>query len=382
MNKTFIDFNFSDTVPIDEYTLKELINIKTALDEHSIVSIADAKGRIIYANKKFVEISKYSLEDLLGQDHRIVNSGFHSKEFMKNLWQTIKSGKQWQGEVRNRAKDGSYYWVDTIIVPFVDKDGVPYQFVSIRTDITARVLAQEKANTLLEELKNSNKSLTDFAYVVSHDLKAPLRSVSSLALWLLEDYKDKLDKDGVAHLNLMVSRIQRMNQMIEGVLQYSRIGRETVEPLEVNLNELVNDVINLFTLQKDMILISKNNFKNLYCHKIQIQQVFQNLISNAIKFADKPETKIEVGQLEQTDNNLPIYYVKDNGPGIEKRFFEKIFLLFQTLHSKDTIESTGIGLAIVKKIVENHGGKVWLESEVGKGTTFYFSIKPCEVNNK
>jgi PAS domain S-box-containing protein len=185
--------------------VNELFDFKTALDAHAIVTITDGDGRITYVNDKFCAISKWSRDELLGQDHRLVNSGHHSKEFIAELWATISSGRIWKGELKNRAKDGSIYWVDTTIVPLMGNDGRPYQYTAIRAEITQKKLLEEHNAEIVEELLAANRELSDFAYVVSHDLKAPLRGISSLASWLVTDFADQLGPEGRSQLDLIAA---------------------------------------------------------------------------------------------------------------------------------------------------------------------------------
>lgn len=353
--------------------LKELQDLKFTIDCHSIVSITDISGKIIYVNDKFTKISGYSKAELMGQDHRIINSKTHDKIFMKNLWDTIKSGQVWQGEICNRNKKGELYWVYTTIAPFCAPDGKLEKYVSIRTDVTYKSLAIQREEELLSELKKSNAELTEFAYIASHDLKAPLRGISTLVKWISVDNANCLNEEGQMHLKLLNKRVERLFGVIDGILHYSRIGKEKSEFIEINLNQLLDDVLDSLTIPPHIKIIRKNNFPTIQCEKNRMRQIFQNLISNAIKYNDKNEGLIEIGANSDNAEN-PIFSIKDNGMGIDAKYFDKIFQIFQTLQNKDSSDSSGIGLAIVKKTVEYFGGKIWLESEVGKGTTFFFTI--------
>ncbi|MHB2015487.1 MAG: sensor histidine kinase [Candidatus Xenobia bacterium] len=239
-------------------------------------------------------------------------------------------------------------------------------------DITARHRAEEQKSRLLKELEQANNELKDFAYIVSHDLKAPLRAIGSLAAWIVSDYGDKLDQDGLEQMALLVGRVKRMQGLIDGILQYSRVGRVRETLAQTDLNNLLQQILDSLSPPEQIEVKVQANMPTVSGEKTRIQQVFQNLISNAIKYMDKPAGRIDVGWQDRVD--CWQFSIADNGPGIEERFFSKIFQIFQTLVPRDDMESTGIGLTIVKKVVELHGGQIWVESQMGQGTTFYFTL--------
>ncbi len=242
-----------------------------------------------------------------------------------------------------------------------------------------RALSQELEQKVIErtaDLDMINEELTDFAYIVSHDLKAPLRAVSQLTEWIVADYSKKIDEEGKKMFGLLTSRIQRMFNLIEGILHYSRIGRLKEKREIIQTETLIRETAEALSPQQNICINIDENLPEICADRIRIAQVFQNLIDNAVKFLDKPEGKIEIGY--QENSGFWQFHVSDNGPGIEQEYYEKIFKIFQTLQPRDQQENTGVGLAIVKKIVEQYDGKVWLESEVGKGSTFYFTIKKIE----
>jgi PAS domain S-box-containing protein len=230
-------------------SLKEIADLKAALDEHAIVAITDPQGKITYVNDKFCAISKYSREELLGQDHRIINSGYHSKEFIRDLWATITKGKVWKGEIKNRAKDGTFYWVDTTIVPFLDGRGKPRQYVAIRADITAKKAAAEeivKLNAELEErvtrrtaeLKLANQELEAFSYSISHDLRAPLRAMAGFARIMEGELAGQLSPDAKQAINRIRENAATMGQLIDGLLDFSSLNwlpvtKKKIEPAEL-----------------------------------------------------------------------------------------------------------------------------------------------------
>ncbi len=217
-----------------------------------------------------------------------------------------------------------------------------------------------------------NRELREFAYIISHDLKAPLRAIRTIADWLRADYADKLDAQGKEYVTLLTNRANRMQNLIDGVLQYSRIGRTEQGTVPVDLAQVVPEIVENLGAPEHITVHIENGLPTVDADPTRITQVFQNLLSNAIKYMDKPQGRITVACAEQ--GSFWQFRISDNGPGIEAKDFERIFKLFQTLGRRDDSDSTGIGLTIAKKIVELYGGRIWVESEVGQGSTFFFTF--------
>ena len=242
----------------------------------------------------------------------------------------------------------------------------------LQKEIVGRKLSEEKKAQLLKELEGTNRELKDFAYIVSHDLKAPLRAMSTLANWISVDYQDKIDKKGKEQLALLIRRATRMNNLINGILEYSKVGRIKEKKVKVDLEEVVREVIDTITPPGHINIRIEGELPSIFCEKTRISEVFQNLLGNAVKYMDKPEGVVRIGCVE--DNGYWKFNVSDNGPGIEEKYFEKIFQIFQTLSPVDEHESTGIGLALVKKIITMYGGEIRVESEAGRGSSFCFTL--------
>lgn len=260
----------------------------------------------------------------------------------------------------------------------------------LRQEIAEHARAEEEIRRLNAELETrvqqrtaqleeANEELKSFAYIVSHDLKAPLRSITQLITWLVEDCAVGLNDQGKEYMNLLRHRVQRMNNLINGVLEYSRIERVSRAAESIDLAQLLAEVLDTLAPPPSITITLPESLPIIHGDRIRVAQVFQNLIGNAIKFLDKPHGNITVDCAD--DGDRWTFTVTDNGPGIDPKQHEKIFQIFQTLHSRDEVESTGIGLTIVKKIIESSGGSIWVTSAVGQGTSFVFTLpKPntCE----
>ncbi|WP_339654133.1 PAS domain S-box protein [Flavobacterium frigidarium] len=349
---------------------KEINDIRAALDEAAIVNISDEAGVLTYVNDKFCNISQYSQTELLGQRLYSNDLGTEASILVRKIWLYIINGKTWKGELQQLAKDGSLYWVETTIVPFIDNTGKPYQYVAISFDITAKKMAETKLTDALINLEKNNKELDQFAYVVSHDLKAPLRAINNLAEWIVEDMPEMPD-DVRKNLGLLRGRILRMENLINGVLDYSRIGRTKIEKEYIDLNELVGHIVESL-VPSDNYKVAISDLPIIFNAKILLYQVFSNLISNAVKYNDK-----ELGLISCTYSSLDEFHqftIADNGPGIEEEYHDKVFGVFQTIEARDKKESTGIGLSIVKKIIDEGGGAIHIETNEHGGASFIFTV--------
>lgn len=237
-------------------------------------------------------------------------------------------------------------------------------------------LEREQAKEALEGLNGklslANRELCDFTYIAAHDLKSPLHGIKILAEWVSTDYGNKLDEKGREQMDLLMRQVDRIYGLIDGILEYSKVSQGKEEQVQVNLNELVPEVIDMVVPPENIAITVESELPVVECGKTQIIQIFENLLGNAVKYMDKPQGQIRIGCV--AEDGFWKFSVKDNGPGIAEEHFERIFKIFQKLSPPDEVESTGIGLAVVKKIVELYGGNVWVESKPGQGSTFFFTL--------
>ncbi len=365
-----IDFKRKKLQEFFENSNQELSQFKYALDKSSLITITNADGTITYANDKFCEISKYSREEIIGQTNEIVDAGYHSKSFFENLFKTIRSGEVWTGGIKSRAKDGSFYWVHTSIVPFKNSEGEVYQFLDMRQDITAERTLSEQ----YENLKLRNQEIEQFSFIASHDLQEPLNTLKSVVSLLTDEYGDKLDDDAKRYFGFMTQTTTRMENLIKGLLDYSRLGNHK-EIQMLDSQEIVSNVLAELSnsIKESNAVISFKTLPELRVYGKEFRLLMWNLIVNAIKFSRKgvpPEVNISAIEKDAYWE----FGISDNGIGIEKEHSQKVFAIFTRLNDREDFDGAGIGLAHCEKIVRLHGGTIWFESEVGIGTTFHFTI--------
>ena len=360
-------------------TEQKLHQIQTAMEDATdAIAITNEEGHIIYINAAFGNLFKYAAEETETIDF---DSIFINPTIGANAYRESLNGGFWTGETEMVSSDGQVFPAYLRSTSITDKNLNNLGVLFVINNISELKEAERRQAKLLEQVESVNDELKSFAYIISHDLKAPLRGISSLANWLSDDYSDALGEDGKQQMDLLKSRVVRMQDLIDGVLQYSRVGRVKEEVVDVELNNVVPEVIDLLAAPENISITVDNDLPTISVEKTRISQLFQNILSNSIKYMDKPQGQIHVGCVEEDDDWR--FSISDNGPGIEEKHFEKIFQIFQTVSEGDSYESTGVGLSVVKKIVEIYGGRIWVESEVGNGCTFFFTLsKKTEVQNE
>lgn len=349
--------------------LKKLSLVASSTD--NMVMVTTAKGIVEWVNDGFTRLTGYHLEEIQGhQPGDLLYGPNTQRETIAELNDRMASGQSFSGEMQKYHRNGNTIWFQVNVTPVFDDHGNIERYVHVSSDITERKTTEMKMSEYYRYLEKANKELDKFAYVVSHDLKAPLRAISNLSVWIEEDIGDKFSADTREHFKMLKGRVMRMESLIQGILDYSRADRVKSPNTEVDVREMIQEVSETILAEAHVDLKIEGNLPVLHTEKMKFQQVVSNLLSNAVKHNDKDRTEIKISCEEAGEDYL--FCFEDNGPGIDKQFHEKIFVIFQTLQARDTFESTGVGLAIVKKIVDEAGGKIWVESEMGKYSKFLF----------
>ena len=360
----------------------DISDLEEIISDHSIAAITDVNGTIVYVNKKFCEISKYSEKELVGQNHRLLKSNEHSPEFFDNLWSTISSGKKWYGELKNKAKDGTFYWVKTTIIPIFDFNKNIKNYVAIRTDITKEKLIQERLIKMEEKLIKQNDTLLSqvetksaelvkserlatigtMASRIAHDLKNPLTIIHTYADMLTPEILSKLDSADKEKWLRLQNSVLDMNRIIEDVLDFARTT--VIKKKKTSFMRILKLAINHIHAPFGIEINLPENDVTLKCDSRKLEGVMSNLINNAVQALDGQG---EIDIVLSGDSKNMVVQVKDSGPGITTANLNKIFEPMFT--TKKT--GTGLGLVICKSIVEQHGGTI---SVTTKPTTFTVTL--------
>ncbi|MBY0445757.1 MAG: PAS domain-containing protein, partial [Burkholderiales bacterium] len=361
---------------------RALNNQQFALDQHAIVSITDLNGTICYANDFFCEITGYLRAELIGKNHRIINSGFHSDAFFQALWATISSGKVWHGEIKNRRKNGEHYWVDSTIVPLLDAGGIPEQYIAIRTDITEikdfeLSLQEAKAHAEAATLAKSQ-----FLANMSHEIRTPMNAILGM-LKLLKN--TDLSIQQLDYTSKTEGAAQSLLGLLNDILDFSKMeaGKMEIHPEPFRVDRLLRDLsvvlsANIGSKPLEVLFdIDPETPKGMIGDMLRLRQILINLAGNAIKFTATGEVVVRIKVLAKAgvDTRLHIS-IRDSGIGISPENQQHIFDGFSQAEASTTrcFGGTVLGLSICKRLVEMMGGQLMLASELGKGSTFYFAI--------
>ena len=341
--------------------MRRLADLKRALDHAAIVATTDVHGRITYVNDKFCEISKYSRAELLGQDHRIINSGYHPKSYIRELWRTIANGRVWHGEIRNRARDGSFYWVDTTIVPFLDTRGKPYQYIAIRADITARKAAEER---LAQQAALAR--VGQMAAVVAHEVRNPLAGIKS-AIQVLMSRRSPSDPE-LTVMRDVVNRIDSLGELINDMMVFAR--PRPPQPTTFELGRLLAEAVAM--LRRDPAGVALDVTIDgpqvmLTADAELIRAKVLNLLLNAAQ-AMGGGGHISVA-MSQRDERA-VVEIRDSGPGVPPELRERVFEPFFTTKAR----GGGLGLAIARRTAELHNGTLTLTCPDGGGTVMTLTL--------
>jgi PAS domain S-box-containing protein len=360
--------------------LKEVsYELETIIDSFpGLIFYKDTKNSFIRVNKHMADVSKMTKKEMAGRSC----FELYSKEIAQSYWdddlEVIKSKKARINIEERFEANGVTSWVLTSKIPFYSIDREIIGVIGISTDITRRKEAEQMIKNYMHELRISNKELDDFAYIASHDLKEPLRTIAAYSKFLLEDYSENLDDEGKRMLNVLVNATDRMRLLIEALLRYSRLGREKLRKEITDIKGLIEEIkedIEIEIKEHNVEIIIETEIPEIETDRTLIKEVFLNLINNGIKYNESEKKTISVGYRYIKENDVNAFYVKDNGIGIEKKHEDKVFSIFKRLHARDKYGGgIGAGLTIARKIIIAHEGDIWFDSEPDEYTIFYFTV--------
>ncbi|WP_299459647.1 PAS domain-containing protein [uncultured Microscilla sp.] len=364
--------------------INELQHQQFAIDQAALITITDRNGYITHANEAFCRVSKYEEHELLGQKHSLVNSGYHPRSFFKDMWGTVRKGMLWRGEIHNRAKDGTFYWVDVTIVPFLYKDEGhdPYKYLFIRFDITERKNAEKQLIVAKDKAEEANRLKSNFLANMSHEIRTPLNGI----LGVVQLIEMESDNETMLHYAHLIGQSgQRLLNTINGILDLSRIeaNRAEVSWEQINIIELVSALVQSL----EVLANSRNIYLNMEFNLAQkqvlidpylLEQVLNNLLGNAIKFTERGGVTLRLND----ENNCLMIEVIDTGIGIEEHFLKEIFEPFkqESTGIERRFQGSGLGLAIAKKIVELMGGDIKVRSKKNLGSCFTVIFPEQKLN--
>ncbi|WP_020213864.1 PAS domain S-box protein [Flavobacterium rivuli] len=357
----------------DEKEREEQLVILSLIAQKNMnaVIICNSDGTTEWVNPSLNLLTGYSNKELIGINPSTLLSGPDTNpETLAYVYDQLSKGEPFNCEIVNYHKSGRKYWIRVQGQGLYNANGELTRFFAIEEDITNKKSLEEQKEELLRSLEKSNRELEDYAQIVSHDLKSPLRSINSLIAWIKEENEGNLAESTLEYFGMIDNKLEKMEHLIQGVLTYSKIDKTDIAKENVDTHEIISNIISMIHIPANILVSINGPLPVIRADRFRTQQLFQNLISNAVAYIDKTEGYVEVGAKETDD--AVTFYVSDNGMGIAKENHEKVFKIFQSLAKNE--KSTGLGLSIVKKIIENYKGKIWIESEKGKGTTFYVEI--------
>lgn len=335
------------------------------------VIISDAEGRIEWVNSSFEKMSGYTKEELVGIKPGYLLQGKETNpETISYLKNQISKGHPFNCEILNYSKSRENYWVKIQGQALYNKKGEIVRYFAIEENISNKKILENQREELVASLAKTNKELEDYAQIVSHDLKSPLRSIHSLISWIKEDSDKAFSDQTLNYFSMIENKVEKMDHLIEGILTYSKIDKEDVVKESVNTHQIVQNIIDIIHIPKHVTIVIKNQLPILRADRYRIQQLFQNIIGNAVNYIENKAGLVEISSEEFDD--YYVFSIKDNGVGIAKEHHKKIFNTFQSYTKSE--HSTGLGLAIVKKVVDAYNGEIWIESELGKGSTFFVKL--------